>query len=354
MKKWMLIVFLLLVLQGCGLFSREETLDAPSQLRKVQETIVWDAVEGAQAYQILRDGLTFQVVNPEYSIFDLPNGSYTIEVRASKGEKRSEWTSFSFTIERTLDHPTNVRIVDQELLWDAPAVYSQFRVTVNETVFHVDEAVFNLVDLDDQALYEITVTTEHLNQLSQPSRTVYFHTYRDVLSTTELTYNQAMLRNVTVELSDVIEIETVLLHHQRLEFSFFNDVLSLAYSDLLNLNPELTYTLDVITPEGRIEIIMDIEYVERPYLMSSRTTQYQTNQNIVYQFELFSGTFNGLSGQDITEADYTFSDGTLTINASFIESLLTANPERTRVIFSYVLETEDGDIFIGYLFIDIP
>ena len=354
MKKLIALLCIVFIVQGCGLFSRETGLEAPSNLRKEGEMVVWDDVEGAQAYQVLRGGSSVQVATSELSVFDLPNGQYEIEVRAIKGDQRSEWTTFSFTIARTLDHPTNLRVQNDTLLWDSPSGYSVFKVMINDDAIEVNEAQFDLSSLEENQLFEIVVKTSHANQLSEASRTVYYHTYKEVKATLEVTYNQAMLRNVSVSLEDIESIEAVLINYQAIDATFSQQILTLPFSELFNLDRSIMHTIDVITEEGRVEIRLEIEYLERPYLRSPRTQMYDRNTDIVYEFELFSGSFNGLSGQDITQSDYTFIEGTLTIKAQFIESLLVANPERSRVIFSYVLETEEGDIFIGYLFIDMP
>ena len=353
MKKLIVILMMILVLQGCGLFRRAETLDAPSNVRKVDDLIRWDAVEGARAYRILRDGQTVQVPTNQISIFDLPNGDYTIEIRAVKGDIRSEWVEFSFSINRTLDHPSNVRIEDGILKWDVPNTYSSFNVLVNDATHSITDSTFDLSGLAINNLYRLKVQTAHAGSVSAYSSERLYHTYTDVVETKEATYNQAVLRHFGINLSDVTEVDAVILNNRALDFTLGNESIAVDYADLVNLELDKVYTIEIITNLGLIEIELSLEYEERPFLLSSRTLVYVPNEDLVFEFELYGGSFSNLSGQSISASDYTFENGVLTINADFIEGILSNTPDRTRVIFSYLLTSEDNDTFIGYLFIDI-
>ena len=353
MKKLIVVFIMIFVLQGCGLFRRGETLDAPSNIRKVDEVIRWDAVEGARAYRILRDGQTVQVPTNQISIFDLPNGDYTIEIRAIKGDLRSDWTEFSFSINRTLDHPSNVRIEDGVLKWDAPSTYSSFNVLVNDATHSITDLTFDLSGLDSEQLYRLKVQTSHAGSVSAYSSERLYHTFTEVVETKEATFNQAVLRHFGINLTGVTEVDAVILNHRALDFTLGNESIALDYSELINLDLDKVYTIEIITNLGLIEIELSLEYEEKPFLVSSRTMVYVPNEDLVFEFELYGGSFSNLSGQSISSTDYTFEDGILTINAAFIEGILTNDPDRSRVIFSYLLTSEGNDTFIGYLFIEI-
>lgn len=89
----------------------------------------------------------------------------------------------------------------------------------------------------------------------------------------------------------------------------------------------------------------------KPHIVSLNKVTY-ANQDIGFMFELYQGTFTEVSGNGITSSDYVIEDSKLTVNASYIDALLLAEPERETIILGYVITSAD-EITIGYLFIDI-
>ena len=79
---------------------------------------------------------------------------------------------------------------------------------------------------------------------------------------------------------------------------------------------------------------------------------YIPGRNVIFNFDMEGKEFLSISGNDITEDDYTFNSGVLTIKYSYIERLLQDNPTRERIILDFRLKSGD-DTLINYLVINI-
>ena len=352
MKKILLIMMLVLILQGCSWFRRETPLEVPSNVRQVEEKIVWDKVEDARVYQVQINGQTRQVSTNEYSIFNLPNGSYEINIRAVSSEKSSEWTTFSLTIARTIDHPKNLSIDGHTLSFEAPSSYASFNVSINGNVTSTTETTFDLSNLSLNELYEIKVQTVIATNTSEYSETIYYAPFETKGSLTA-SYNQALLRNVSINLDSDQEVTHVLFNHHLIDFRQRELTIFMDFNPLLNLEIDNNHTVHLLTETGIIEVDIHIEYEEIPYLISINLATY-TGEDLIFDFDLFGGSFTSLSASvELSDSDYQFESNQLIIRADFFDQLIAREPERTRIVFAYSLTSKDNNTYIGYLFIDL-
>ena len=109
---------------------------------------------------------------------------------------------------------------------------------------------------------------------------------------------------------------------------------------------------EVHTEEGYFLIKINVQELEKPHLYSSSTIYYESQTDSQLEFKLLGGSFVKLGGNDITDDDYYYQDPILTIKTSYIEDIITNNPDRKTIILSYQLEKNE-DSYTGLIFIYI-
>ena len=294
----------------------------------------------------------------QFSLYDYPSGTYGIRVRAVVSDTEQSVFSPTLTvvIDREFEHPKNVYVSRSanELRWSTLSHTTGYKVFVNSIEYETTTNVFDLSFLDENAVYELYVKAVYENGVSQESLSVWHHTYTEVVDTFNITFNKLQGRDVRLPIADDFELEFIFFMQAPTYPNLMiieDGILSIDFN-LLEALEVNTYTYELITSEGLYHLVMNVVAEQKPFLISSNVIEYD-EENIVLEYELFGGTFESLSGANITSSDYTFSNSVLTINASFIESLLVENPERKTVILGYQLKAGEH-ITIGYIFINIP
>jgi len=109
----------------------------------------------------------------------------------------------------------------------------------------------------------------------------------------------------------------------------------------------------LVTDKGNFSLRIEVSDFRLPYLVSPSSFTYVEGTDAVLTFEMYGGSFFGMSGNDITEANYSFSGNQLTIDYDYIIGKFTESPERTALILGYTL-TYPGGATIGYIYIHKP
>ncbi len=110
------------------------------------------------------------------------------------------------------------------------------------------------------------------------------------------------------------------------------------------------HVLSFETEKGIFSIRLNIIDTNRPYMISSSTVFTDFSKDVIVLFELFGGSIQSVSGNDITSSHYSIRNNQLTIKKGFIEQSFTQNPDRETLIIGYTLHV-DSHVVIGYLFI---
>ena len=352
MKKLIFIVLLVLVLQACNR-NQNDYLGIPSNIRFEDEYVVWDAVDDAEYYTVRINDVDYRADDARYSMYNFVNGTYQVRVRSHREDEQSIFSNaLTFQIDRIYEHPKNVYVVNDILYWDAISEASSYRVYINDLTFDVSSGTtFNLDGLDENTLYEIQVLAIYDKGESNLSSTVIYHSYHTLIDTIRLeaNKNRSTPKRFPVETMYYFEhafIESTRIEHHLIEFT--DDSLLISHTLLQDLE-EKEYTIQLLTPEGRVEIMLNVLDEQKPYMTSSNTVTYQ-GDSLSFEFELFGGSFGKLSGLNITTDDYHFDGNTLTISSDFIDSIIADEPERTTIILSYDLSLDDLTV-IGFVFI---
>lgn len=164
---------------------------------------------------------------------------------------------------------------------------------------------------------------------------------------TNATQDLIIYLNTNVSIIHSIESETMPLS---VEDVIIDGKTLVIEKTLFNGNDDAEIT--ILTDQGKVHLDIRFTDSEAPHFISHTTFTYNY-EDILLLFEPLNGEFISLSGNNITENDYNLMDNQLTIKHDYIDSILDENPDRNTIILGYQFAL-DGDITIGYLFINMP
>ncbi len=175
----------------------EKTLDKVSGLSVESDTVSWNRVSNATAYvvEVTSNGKvdTYNVGNT--TAFDLKG--YTGELKVSvypvsKGYNSPEPATTTVT-KTTLASPTNVKVVDGVVTWDAVEGATGYTVLVDDEAYEVTEASYKLVttDFEKNSAHSVYVmATNADSSKSSAYSDVYTFTY---LGLTSVSYSNGVV-----------------------------------------------------------------------------------------------------------------------------------------------------------------
>jgi hypothetical protein len=262
----------------------------------------------------------------------------------------------------SLDAPQNVIVEGTTVTFDSvegtDISYNLFieDVTQEKTIYKeindITTTSVTLPALETNKLYEIRVQAENSASTSVKTNAYTVNTFV-ALDTLYATYNTEETIPVTIlgiDVSTIYYITYGKILNTKLNndsFTYEQDVLSLSYS---TLNTDNTLTFYVFTNEGYHPVEIDKQNDTSPSIYSENIVTF-TNSDLYFQFDLAGGELVEIKGNDIDSEDYTLIHNTLIINKEFVSNLFTLNDDRTTVILSYQLKTND-DIIVAYIIIN--
>ena len=341
--KILYILLFMFILCGCEQQS-EPILNPPQNLRYEAETktIFWDVVDEAISYELVINDDTYETTETSYYI-DLPSGSYNVKVRAVYDYGLSRYTvSYQVDITRTEYFEINVSdTLDFNPIPGATSYGLMIYNSLNDVIFDDDiesgydlSSYLGLLRFELKAFYNEAI-------IASNAFVVDFSGYNHIKEIDDLTITQTSPFD-NLYLNDTLMDEA--------NYTYENQIITISslYLDTLE---EGTYLLTI---ESTINIYLFIEVTsyEKPILLSDSQIDYN-NEDIIVTFDLKGGTFDGLaSSPTIDVLDYSFTGDTLTIRKAYIEAVLLDNPDRSFVIFSYVLSNGPYTI-IGYITVNL-
>uniref|UniRef100_UPI0031B5FFAD hypothetical protein n=1 Tax=Methanocalculus natronophilus TaxID=1262400 RepID=UPI0031B5FFAD len=118
---------------------------------------------------------------------------------------------------------------------------------------------------------------------------------------------------------------------------------------LENIDEDLVFEFQ--TNKGIIKLDLRFTDSKTPHFITDTRLTYD-KEDIILVFEPLEGELLTLSGNNITNNDYSIDDNILTIDSAIIDEIIEENPDRNRIIFGYQFKLDDK-ITLGYIFIDI-
>jgi hypothetical protein len=350
MKKVFSILLILITLVGCR--PSLPTLETPSNIRLEAGQLKFDAVTHATLYIIEINGITHETSNTYYDL--APGEIYQIRVKATASTHQDSPYSEIFTFDLTItpEVPTNLRITDSSVTWDAMQGAINYILTINNLDIHTTT---NSISLEPYFTNQMTITVEGIypHGRSEKSAPILYNNGLPYLYSFTLNYSKQSTIDLDLHIltqRDIFNPSHPLKDAQGNTLSetnfASNKLLKSSYLSTLNVGAHKFY---LSTSFGDYEFIINITNTDRPYMISGSEIYNTGSHPANFYFELFGGTITALSGNQIQTSDYLINPSHIQIQASYISSMF-ENPERQTLILSYTLE-KGNQIVIGYIFI---
>ncbi len=349
MKKLTVFILLLFILIGC---STPIEYESASNIRIENDTLKWDAVKDALSYEIIFDDMQYTLSIPSYDISQLNNGSYTVRISIIYPEGLKKSIDYSFNISRDYQKPTNLTLEDYILSFTSliPTTYKlyvdgMYKTTFEETSIDLSE----YLNINEGSTINVIAIYESEEYISD---TYVFdgRIYLDMNQT--LTYELRSSDTIIVNFDHLDTILFIKINGQTLDNALYTATsTSIIFDKDIFFYPSYGLNIyEVYTDSGYFTITINVVETENPHLLSSNVLTFIPSEDLELEFNLLGGTFVQLSGYMLESSDYRFENGTLTIYASYIESLLDEDPDKENIAFSYQLQ-KDGNSFVGIIFI---
>jgi hypothetical protein len=148
-----------------------------------------------------------------------------------------------------------------------------------------------------------------------------------------------------LELKTEQELKELLLYIDGLDETIFTEV---SWQRLMDTKEQVLKVLAGI----HIEEVINTDITCVPGYTFERTSQDYIGKDVEVIFNLCEYNFSSLSGNNITEDDYVYADGVLTIYQTYVDRILEAQPDRKMLILAFVIARDDRmHTVIGYIFI---
>lgn len=306
----------------------------------------WQAMPGAIGYLITINGSPTPLENPFISLGFLSPGVYVFNLRTVYPNGQSEASiDFEITI-NTIKTFSGIHFQNDTIT---------FLPFDGEVIIILE--IFNGNEIIGIPIFATEIDLSSYYYLSRSFRLVAFENDEEMddfafqvkspISFDRLQVDDFLVSGIDSLIS--LRLNQILLDESFYDWNSTTKTLQLHSVFIENL-PLGAYTLEV-TGVQTLFIEMELKESRKPELIGESTKIY-TNQSISFTFALYGGVFEGLQGQGITSADYTFHGQTVTILASYLETIKTNHPSLTQIMLSYSLYNHPHSV-IGYIIIQI-
>ena len=347
MKKLLIVLALIastVVLIGCG---RDPELNTPENLRREEEVLRWDSVRGASHYIVrVNETQTFEVTETEFDLELLAVGMHSVDVRAASDTLLSPYSdSLTVSISRTFPYPVNLEIDGDTLIWESVDADS-YRIWIDGNIHAtVEETSYTFTDLEPNASYTVRVQAVFGQGVSDPSPSVKYHFYTDVVQRFNFKHSIHSSNSPLLTLKYISELVSIEYEENLLDtnqITLTGHLLELERSFLNNLDVGVHVFL-VTTSFGVVEVVVEVVDSVTPRITGGPNFYYQPGQDIVIRYDLFAGEI------DVNTTTESITDREIVISADYLESLLVENPSRTNYIFSIVIEHGENETIIAFI-----
>jgi hypothetical protein len=345
MKKATLLILLLFILIGCS----QQQLSTPENLRFTDQ-IYFDEVENATDYILNINGEEIKIAQTSYQITS--EGTFLVKVKSTaKGYKDSPYSeTIEIVIDYTLVTPSNLSISNNTLTWDVIEGASSYEVLLNQTIIPVTTNTLSLEPYLPDVLI-IKVKAVYPSGSSTYSEQLIYTEDAEILG--ELKYKFSTNSTFDLTIFETSKFITMYNDNNQIMqsnvYTYTNQEVKFLNTYLKALDTGL-HEYKVLTEDGFYIVEIDVTNATNPYMINNNQIYSSFEDDITLQFELFGGTIQNVSGNNIESSDYTINQSQLVISIDYVQNIFENEPERTTLILSYTLQYNQ-DIIIGYIFI---
>lgn len=358
MKKILSIISILIIsfiLVSCT--QKKTRLDPPTNLRIENKVLYWDIVNQATKYEIYINNEMYAVETNYFNISFSGEGEYEIRVKALASDYIASYLSSPIYYTNVIDLtvPSNVKIIDKDLVWDYIKHATSYTVLINGQTYNTDRNVFDLSFLETNKFYDISVRANYHDKSSEYSTAIKYNTFYNTYKKLIVAFNRNSSEDLVIDLEESLTIESiqnqvdVVVDDEYYQVKGESLIFSNSY--LINFDYGL-YKYVLYTDKGIILLEIKITDNRNPYMISNNNVVFN-NEDLVFEFELYGGFIETITiseGDEITENDYKIEGSKLIINSEFIESIFAKSNQRLSIVFNYQLRNDDK-IVIGQIIV---
>ncbi len=323
-----------------------EALDIPDNLVIEGAMVSWDAIEGADAYDVYVNDTPITTTDTHH-MFD-EEGNYDIYIIATGegyGDSKPSGT-LTFTLEFADEVSFATEETDEGIRWDAVDEALSYLVYVDGQIFETEDTSFSfesvdagLLDVRIQAVYPIGMSdVSDITWIEHRLKTapdMYFqystHSTQDIIVFGIDGDADIQVLDMDGKPLDGMEVFSA-NPEPRIRSSFVLD------------SEEETKEFFLIADAMKHRVSVGIHDKQVPYIISSSVVHTDGAGDERFQFELFGGSFQQISGTDLTSDDYHMDGHVLTIDADYIAGRFA---ETARFSINYALSGDE--LVIGYI-----
>lgn len=355
MKKILIVFLFVLFLSGCEYF--EETpnnqLAAPENVRYVDHIITFDAVEHADRYQIVIDGIVHMTTSTSYSFTE--KGEFMVYIQAfGEGYEPSDFSELSIYNPHDLMGPTNLMLIDGILSYDeVPGAYRyeidfDYHGQTYTTDTIVDVSMYTLLygsylNIKVRALFNVGA--------SNYSETLQVIDGKPIIKRLLFNYSQVSSSDMTIFTEEdrfsvrSVYDENLLAPLSSIHYVTGSDfAFKSSYFDSLEVG---TYYYTIETHRGYVQLVVNVNSDALPYLINASEVYVDFTKDLSFTFDLMGGEILSLTAKDLEITDYTIDGSQVTIDVDYLKTIF-SEYGRVYLIVRYELKLGHESV-IGYI-----
>jgi hypothetical protein len=351
-KKNILLIFIIgLLLVGCEPEEeiQIEQLTTPTELSIDQTMLMWDSVFHATAYEVsINEDVT--IVEDNYIVIE-DEGTYSVSIVAIADgfidSNPSE--TFEFTIDYDNDFTIDITTDEENkrLTWESVDDAIHYRIYINGTSYDTEQTEFSYADIDS-GLLKISIQGIYPIGMTSVSEIRYIEHNLNETKVLSFQYSRYSTQNIMILNESITEFDLFDQNNQLLnqdDLIEINDYIEIKSEYILSqLEEQVVFYLYSGLDKYQITITLNDKTV--PYIISSSKITVDGSNDIIFQFELFEGSFRQIGSTGITDDDYEINEQLLTIDQVFLE---TRFEEVDRISINYAID--DVSIIVGVIMI---
>lgn len=363
---WIFLLFLSIVLVGCQEDENLPRLATPTDIVVTDGVITFLIVPGADGYVININNKNITIDEPIYTITE--SGTYTFQIKAFGSGYRDSLFSTPVTTTVSflpqLPKPTNIELTYGVLRFIPVIGASSYIIKIDDDEYTLQDPIYYF---REAGTYMVSIkslgTGFRSSDYTTPEQMIVLYPYVE----TKLQFNYSIFSDfdLTVVTNDEISLENVTIKRVTIHLGlpFYTDIESeyleitdhkvifkASFFDELTVQKEPYHYL-VETNLGKYEVDIVVNQSKSPYVYTASKVNVSNNQDVVFKFETFDATFSSISAPSdapISNEEYHYEDGVLTISKDYITRTFEENPDRKDIIFTYMFQ-KSGVLYVAFI-----
>lgn len=325
------------------------TLSIPSQMvfQDNTKTLEWDSVLNATSYQLLINDVAYESNLNRFSFDAFYPGTYEVRVRSVSETVYSDYSPV-YTIVLRIGGIDLLRFNQHVLLLQEVAFASRYSLDLYENQ--------NLVSTHSSSIPEFLFPAG-----ANSSMRIVLSAWVDEILLANSTFNLASLIQFDLNMIEesiivpfLSDLDSIRINDDSINPSFItHDLINEVTRIDFQAFEQLAVGRYLLLIESSISTIVQLVVTENkePELLGDSLIRYRGTA-VVFEFALYGGELNQLTGYYITPNDFSFDGRFLTIHTSFIEQMIIQNPNQKYLMLTYVISNTPYSE-LGYLLIQL-